>query len=120
MAQLQVVVLPVAAPPTNAPVSNRSNATPFGHVELRGASAAAGDTRYLTSPQLPRPTSVSLTYRMADAVAGYLTLEARANGLWTEVKRIGPSARMLNTRGVSSFNDYNTNNTRILPRKTCI
>ena len=27
--------------------------------------------------------------------------------------------RMLNTRGVSSFNDFNTNNTRILRRKTC-
>ena len=29
-------------------------------------------------------------------------------------------ARMLNTRGVSSFNDQKTNNTRILARKTCI
>ena len=28
--------------------------------------------------------------------------------------------RMLNTRGDSSFNDYNTNNTRILARKMCI
>ena len=27
---------------------------------------------------------------------------------------------MLNTRGVSSFKDINTNNTRILVRKTCI
>ena len=27
---------------------------------------------------------------------------------------------MLNTRGVSSFNDYSTNNTRILVRRTCI
>ena len=28
--------------------------------------------------------------------------------------------RMLNTRGVSSFDDLNTNNTRVLARKACI
>ena len=32
----------------------------------------------------------------------------------------GQRSRMLNTRGVSSFNDYKTNNTRMLARQTCI
>ena len=36
----------------------------------------------------------------------------------TSKKRTAP--RMLNTMGVSSFHDLNTNNTRILVHKTCI
>ena len=38
----------------------------------------------------------------------------------THYRSVAPQPRMLNTREVSSFNDYNTNSTRILARKTCI
>ena len=50
-----------------------------------------------------------------------MILAGRPAGAGTLRAGAAPQTRMLNTRGVSSFNDYNstTNNTRILVRKTC-
>ena len=62
-----------------------------------------------------------LAVRRANALARELE-EARAVLDSAEVGVQLREARpgMLNTRGVSSFNDWNTNNTRILVRKACI